>query len=412
MRWFLFCCVIGFGGNTLANSKIDTDISLNTKKLVANTKERTQVSQKLDEIGRNISLKNQEVIKLDSQIENLQKNINQNKDKYLAQEKSLQQNQIRQKELLEKQKDLENEVITLFLQGLAFYMLNNEIETPEDMLSSEVYTALLAITKKRIKLINIQNQQLHSDIVQVGKKIATIQSSLDEQLKKKHQLEEIKAKQERILLSMQDELKIYNQKLQDINTERKNLDSILANLKIIKAQNEKSIEEKARKDEKLMRENKPKRTILADSNIRIASSAYRNISTINYKGAKTIPPLESNSFRIEQKFGPTFDPVYKMKFFYENVILVPNAKNADVKSVLDGKIVFAKENPVIKKVVIIEHADSLYTVYAYLDKIASTIRAGVHIKKGYVIGKVNEKLSFEVTQKDKHIDPLQLIKTN
>ena len=99
-----------------------------------------------------------------------------------------------------------------------------------------------------------------------------------------------------------------------------------------------------------------------------------------------------------------------MKFFYENIILVPKNRNADVKNVLDGKVVFAKDNPVIKKVVIIEHKDSLYTVYAYMDRISDTIKPGVFVKKGYTIGKVHEKLSFEVTQKDKHIDPLQLIK--
>ena len=94
------------------------------------------------------------------------------------------------------------------------------------------------------------------------------------------------------------------------------------------------------------------------------------------------------------------------------ILLVPKTQNAIVKSVLDGKVVFAKENPVIKKVVIIEHSNSLYTVYAHLDKISNGVKNGVYVKKGFVIGNVNEKLSFEVTQKDKHIDPLQLIKIN
>lgn len=76
---------------------------------------------------------------------------------------------------------------------------------------------------------------------------------------------------------------------------------------------------------------------------------------------------------------------------------------------MDGKVVFAKETPVLKKVVIIEHANSIHTIYAYLDKIAPTIRPGLRIKKGYIVGKVDERLGFEVTQKDRHIDPLELI---
>lgn len=36
----------------------------------------------------------------------------------------------------------------------------------------------------------------------------------------------------------------------------------------------------------------------------------------------------------------------------------------------------------------------------------------MNIKKGTIIGKVNERLSFEVTQKDKHINPAEFIKLN
>ena len=83
----------------------------------------------------------------------------------------------------------------------------------------------------------------------MSKNIARIQNSIQEQTKKRDTLEEIKAKQEKIIASMQDELKIYNQKLQNINTERKNLDSILTNLKITQEQNQKKIQEKIQKED-------------------------------------------------------------------------------------------------------------------------------------------------------------------
>ena len=392
---------------------IQKDITLNSQKIAQNQQAKDQVSQKLSEIGSAINAKNQEIIKLDSQIESLQKDINQNKDKYYSQEKSLQANKKRQEELLEKRNALEGEIVSLLSQSMAFYALSGEVDSVEDVLSREIYTILINLTKKHIKSLNQTRDTLTNEMASVSKNILEIQNSIQEQTKKRDTLEEIEAKQERIITSMQAELKIYNQKLQDINTERKNLDSILNNLKITQEQNQKKIQEKIQKEEQAQANSpKPKRTIQASKDIKIASSAYKDISTTSYRGSKTIPPLTPNTFRIEQKFGPTFDPVYKMKFFYENIILVPKNRNADVKNVLDGKVVFAKENPVIKKVIIIEHKDSLYTVYAYLDRISDTIKPGVFVKKGYTIGKVNEKLSFEVTQKDRHIDPLQLIKIN
>ncbi|MGX2984383.1 murein hydrolase activator EnvC family protein [Helicobacter sp. 23-1048] len=405
--------LLAFVGLTFGAPDVQRDISQNTKKLEETIKAQSKISQKLDKLGRAINQKNQEIINLDAQIENLQKGIEQNKSKYSLQEKSLKDNQTRQNELIEKSKKLQSEVISLVSKSLAFYALSNEIDSKEDVLSQEVLNILLKDSKKRIKTLKENQEKLNNEINNVSKNISTLKDSIQAQSVKKLSLEETKAKQEQIIASMKKELNAYNAELQAINNERKNLDSILSNLKIIQAQNEKNIQKQVQKDEQAQANlPNPKRTIQPSKDVRIASSAYKDIKTAVYKGSKTIPPLEPKTFSIDQKFGPTFDPVYKMKFFYENIILVPKNKNASVKSVLDGKVVFAKENPVIKKVVIIEHSNSLYTVYAHLDKISNGVKNGVYVKKGFVIGNVNEKLSFEVTQKDKHIDPLQLIKIN
>ena len=218
---------------------IQNDITLNTKKLEQNQQAKNQVSQKLSEIGSAINAKNQEIIKLDSQIESLQKDINQNKSKYSAQEQSLQANKKRQEELHQKRTMLEEEIVRLLSQSMAFYALSGEVDSKEDVLSREIYTILIKLTKQRIKALNQTRDNLANEIVSVSKNIARIQNSIQEQTKKRDTLEEIKAKQEKIIASMQDELKIYNQKLQNINTERKNLDSILTNLKITQEQNQK-----------------------------------------------------------------------------------------------------------------------------------------------------------------------------
>ena len=119
-----------------------------------------------------------------------------------------------------------------------------------------------------------------------------------------------------------------------------------------------------------------------------------------------------SDYFVEQKFGPYFDPVYKLKVFNESVILVSNVRNATVRSIFDGKVVYAKEVPILKKIIIIEHQNEMHTIYSQLDKIAPTIRPGRKIQKGYIIGRVDQKLGFEITKKDKHIDPLEVIYKN
>ena len=57
---------------------------------------------------------------------------------------------------------------------------------------------------------------------------------------------------------------------------------------------------------------------------------------------------------------------------------------------------------------IVEHDDGLHTIYADLSQIAPDISKGKKVKKGYTIGRVNDELIFEVTQKSFHINPVKL----
>ena len=90
-------------------------------------------------------------------------------------------------------------------------------------------------------------------------------------------------------------------------------------------------------------------------------------------------------------------------------MLRSNTTDAKVKSVLNGKVVFAKQTALLDRVVIIENDNGIHTIYAHLSQIAPTIKIGSVVQKGYVIGRVKDDLTFEVTQKNYHIDPLELI---
>ena len=214
----------------------------------------------------------------------------------------------------------------------------------------------------------------------------------------------MQAKQKKILATYQKEMDKYNKELQQIVKERDSLQEILVQLNILKSQEE----EKRKKREELAKSQEKSQTPQTqnDFDVRQVASSYHNISTTKYKGSKTIAPLDD--FEIQKRFGPYYDPVYKMKVFNESVTLLTKGDDK-VKSVLDGKVVFAKDTPILKKVVIIEHKDNMHTIYAQLDKIAPTIKPGTTIKKGYTIGRIENTLKFEVTLKDKHIDPLELI---
>ncbi len=146
---------------------------------------------------------------------------------------------------------------------------------------------------------------------------------------------------------------------------------------------------------------------MGETNIRQIGSSYQNSNVKKYTGEKTIAPLDN--FTVKRRFGDYVDPIYKIKIFNESVVLASNTPDATVKSVLNGKVVFAKDTASLQKVVIVENSDEIHTIYAHLSKTAPTIQVGQKIKKGYVLGRVDNDLTFEVTQKNYHIDPLELI---
>ena len=291
-------------------------------------------------------------------------------------------------------------------KDISFAILLNDFqpESIRDLITEESFKVLNNTTKKELANLSQQQTQIIQDLKTLQKEIAQLQSFIDLENKKRANLKDLQAKQKKVLNAYQKEIDKYNQELQQITKERDSLQEILVQLNILKSQEE----EKRKKREELTKTKNtttPKST-QSDFDVRQVASSYHNISTTKYKGAKTIAPLDN--FKIDKRFGPYYDPVYKMKVFNESITLISTGDDK-VKSVLDGKVIFAKDTPILKKVIIIEHQNNMHTIYAQLDKIAPTIKPGSIVKKGYTIGRINNALKFEVTLKDKHIDPLELI---
>lgn len=400
--WILLFAIIN-----VCEANIDKDIAANKDKLAKTQSQEKAISKKFDELGKAINAKNIELTQLGHKITQLEKDIVQNQGKYQTQEKTLKQTQEKQDRLLQQKQNIETQLIKLITQGIAFNaVINNQssIDSIDGIIEFHIYEILYRNAKTQVKKFDTQQTILNNEIKRISSTINQLQTSIKTQTTRKENLQNAKDNQKAILAKMQAELKIYDQQLKDIAKERKSLDDILAKLNIIKERDQQG---KTTSQQAFINNQKKPNSIKAPKQL---GTSYRNVPIISYKGAKTFPPLER--YTIEKKFGPYFDPVYQFKIFNAAIMFNPKSSNASVKNVLDGKVVYAKDAPGLKKVVIIEHINAIHTIYAYLDKIESSIKAGINIKKGTIIGRVNERLSFEVTQKDKHINPAEFIKLN
>ncbi|CAM2929961.1 murein hydrolase activator EnvC family protein [Helicobacter burdigaliensis] len=406
MQKFLFSFLLFL--SILQAENIKQQIDKNQNALIDKNKQVARINQKLEELGNALNLKEKELQTLNLKIKESETSITKNEKEFSLKEKDMVSLSKQQEELFSQRKKIEREIIDLVIKDISFIILLNDfqVESLQDLITEESFKVLNQSTKDDLAKLSNAQSKVVTKIASLQKEIDIIRNFIDLENKKRLELKELQNKQETALKDYQKEIQKYDNELKTIIKERDSLQEILVQLNILKSQEEEKKRKQAElaKQKPISKDKTPSKD--SDIDVRQVASSYHKISTTKYQGAKTIAPLDD--FTIEKRFGTYYDPVYKMKVFNESITLAPKGDDK-VKSVLDGKVVFAKDTPLLKRVVIIEHKNNMHTIYAQLDKIAPTIKPGSTVKKGYTIGRTQNALKFEVTLKDKHIDPLELI---
>ncbi|EHE0558855.1 murein hydrolase activator EnvC family protein [Campylobacter upsaliensis] len=376
-------------------------IAEKTKDLKENERIQQQLSKKLEDLAQDILSGEKNLKNLSEQINTLSSQTSKLEANIKVQNKELNTLNNQNKELLRIKSLMESKLISLMAKDFAYDLPIPEgyIEGEESFMAFELLGSLDKVLSEEISKLSKDYEGVNLLIENKQKQIEQIRLNLknyNEQLK---ELQSLKNRQIKEINQQKTDRQIYAKKLDNLKAQQEELRATLDELKII----DKKEQVKKQKEEtsKLTNNNQK---------IRQIGSSYQGSSVKRYTGKKTIAPLDS--FTIKQKFGNYVDPIYNIKIFNENVVLRSKKADATVKSVLDGRVVFAKNTTMLQRVVIIEHNDGIHTIYAHLDKIAPNIKVGKRVKKGAVVGRIKDDLTFEVTQKNFHINPLELISLN
>jgi len=395
MGKFLLLCLIPF----FLFAAIDDDIKKQANLLKQSDKKKEELSDKLQDLAAKIVSEQSEMTSIESKENALEKRLKENRGDLKALE--AEQNRLKNEEsaLYKEKSKIERELIEFLAKDISFSFVIGELKpsSESDMINQEVFEALTKVTKENIEKLQSGFEDTVKKIGEIGARLEVVKSRIESIEQDKHELEEIKKKKKSVVAALTSSQQRYKKELNEIAKRQDEISNLLETLQIKKR------ESQTKKKEPVLTEQE---RVSSDKDVRKVGSSYIDVATEKYKGKKTIPPLEKYS--IINKFGPYFDPVYNIKIFNESVTLKPASKNANVRSVLGGVVVFARKTAVMDQVVIIEHPNNLHTIYGYLSKIAPTIKQGITIKEGYIIGKVDEKLMFEVTHKNRYIDPLEL----
>ncbi|AQW83465.1 murein hydrolase activator EnvC family protein [Campylobacter pinnipediorum] len=396
----LLSTLVLFAAKTTTQKKIETNkSSLHSSEILSK-----QLNKKLDDLAKDVLESENKLKNIANDITKIKDQINKLQDNATETNKELNTLSEQNKELIKNQKEIEQNIIRIIAQDFSMdLMLENDglDESYDAIISSTILSKLNDVLKNNLKKMSKNYEKTSNLIKEKSDKIAKIQNRIKEHKDKQNELISLRNEQKNTIRNLKRDKEIYTKKLQKLQIQQDELRQTLEKLAIVE------------KREKEVKKSTKSQTLSSSqanvSNIKRLGSSYQKTSVKKYTGAKTIAPLDS--FSVKQKFGNYVDPVYNIKIFNESVVLNSTTANAKVKTVLDGKVVFAKQTQLLDKVIIIQHSNGIHTIYAHLNQIAPTIKVGKNVKKGYVIGRVLDDLTFEVTQKNYHIDPLELIKS-
>lgn len=407
----LAVCATLFAAGTTANKTQSTKQNLKTK-----AEQEKRLNKKLDELAKSILSGEENVKTTAEQISALSVQVKELESSAKAADASLNTLIAQNKDLVAEQKRIEASLLAIISKRFAYDLIvpKNYIESEESIISAEILNSLTKDSQNEVNKIVKDYSKTINSIKSQTDKIGAIKLDLAEFRSKQDKLIALQTKQKKDLAQLKSDKDSYEKELSAIQADQEELRKTLEKLAIIakneeeekaRAQQKAKLEEakKAKNNEKLASQSQK----TAKNDVRQVGSSYQMSQVKRYTGAKTIAPLEK--FTLKQAFGDYTDPIYKIKIFNESVVLRSALSDAVVKNVLDGKVVFAKETSLLQKVVIVENKDGIHTIYAHLSKIAPTIKVGSRLKKGYVIGRVERDLTFEVTQKNYHINPMELI---
>ncbi len=406
-----FCLLLILPLLLLGRSDIDDRIQATSKQLNTFDREYSTLHSKMARTAKEILQQKKEILEQQRHLKELLFELSLNEESYENNKAELKELKTSQNNLNEEQNAIEQKLVFAVARNVSLGMMLDDRRTvsAEGMMTEAVLKQMAKQVKAEINSLNSAFEENTKRIAALELRMVTLEGVIASIEAKRKEVEQTQKENKRALAKLEKDEKAYAASIEKLLDRQDALKQTLAQLNIIKSDEARKAREaeEARRQRAALRQRASNVPTEELPKVKQRGSSYKKIKTKDYRGAKTIAPIDD--YLLVKKFGPYTDPIYNIKIFNESVSLKPKIANAKVKNVLNGKVILAQNTALLDNVVIVEHSDGMHTIYAHLDQIAPTVEKGKKIRKGSVIGRVKDELMFEVTQKNYHIDPMDLI---
>ncbi len=404
MRFLFFILGMLF----LAQANTDTKIKTTTNAIETLSKSQKDLNFKMSQNADAILKQKNEIAAQEKELQELNFELEERESHYESSKVQLSELQDTEQNLQLKIDKIEAELKTAMAQAVSLSIILDQkySATESSLMENEVLAIMLKQIKDSVKDLRFSHKESSSTIANLKTEIDLLQKKIKSIEAKRGELTTLKEKNKKMLNSLESAKSSYKKELQTMLNKEDELKNTLSKLNIIKIDEQKKAQEKMEREAALKKKDIaiPSSENLPD--VKQRGSSYQEVKTIFYSGKKSIPPFKP--YIITKKYGNYVDPLYGIKVFNESINLKSNSKDQKIQVVFDGKVVYADKSPVLNNTVIVEHSDGLHTIYANLSQIAPNIKKGAKVKQGAILGRIDDELIFEATQKSFHINPANL----
>ncbi len=394
-KCFLFSllCWLCFSAPALADlTSLEKEIARHERELEELRKQEGELVQKLKELTRSETNLAREVEKLDQQIAKIEEDVASARQNIMALEKERKElekeTQGIAREIDSKKEKVKKAIVALYKHSgeerIWEYFLN--LEDPASLIERwYLFEKYLQFERKLITQFLNERSLLSAKLEEIKQRIRLENVLKQKLLVEEEKLGKLREARETMLKKIANDRKQHQLKQEELRRAQKELESTISKL-----------QEEIRKARKK------------------ATAQGKVVVQGSLPAAKTLDwPVQG---KIVKQFGEHKDSVYGIPFYNPGIdIAAPLGTNVVVP--YDGVVVLARSVRGYGNTVIIDHQNSMITVYAHLQSIA--VKAGDKVRKGDVLGKVGNSglteqpvLHFEVRiGKDaKEDNPLRWLK--
>ncbi|QSZ42224.1 peptidoglycan DD-metalloendopeptidase family protein [Sulfurimonas aquatica] len=397
---------------TFSAAKEDTDkkIKKTASKLSSYSKNYSRINKKMSKTAKAILKQKRQLKKQNKYLKKLKEELALKEKTYKTNTSQLSDMKKSQSKLKTQQAKIEEDLVFVIAKSVSLSIIleENYTENENSLIEVEILKNMLEESKNKAEKLSDTFFSNSKNIDSLNEKTSYLEVAIANIDAKRKKLLKTQSENKKALKKLEKDKESYKKELKVLLSRQNTLKSTLAKLNIVKideinkakeeAERKKAFE--AKKIEEVPEEILPK--------VKKHGNSYQAVKTKKYRGVKTIAPLDE--YTITKGYGTYTDPIYGIKIFNESISLKPKISDAKVKTVFNGKVIYADKTAVLNNIVIVEHNNGLHTIYANLSQISPNIKNGIKIKKGFTIGRVADELVFEVTQKSYHINPIRLFK--